>query len=61
MAAYATNALADYSVPPAGSGGNADVATALQKAAVYLRDARSTVEDDAYCLDRGGGAREGPA
>jgi CD109 antigen len=49
MAAYVTNALADYAYSPPGSGG-ADVTAALMKAAGYLRDARSVVNDDAYSL-----------
>ncbi|MBI4604848.1 MAG: hypothetical protein HY721_23035 [Planctomycetes bacterium] len=50
MAAYVTNALADYEYTPPGSGGNAQVAAALAKAAGYLRDRRTPVNDDAYSL-----------
>ncbi len=50
MAAYVTNALADYSYLPPGAGGNADVAAALARAAAYLAGARTTVNDDAYSL-----------
>jgi len=47
MAAYVTNALTDY----AEGGQPADeVLTAISQAAAYLRDTRSSVNDDAYSL-----------
>jgi len=49
MAAYVTNALADYALQPPGAP-SADVATAIDRAAGYLEDRRSTVNDDAYSL-----------
>ncbi len=49
MAAYVTNALADYVyLPPGGVSG--DVTTALSRAAGYLERNRTTVNDDAYSL-----------
>jgi CD109 antigen len=49
MAAYVTNALADYAYLPPG-GASADVTAALARAAGFLEASRSTAEDDAYSL-----------
>ncbi len=52
MTAYVTNALADYAVGPAADGSGADpsVLAAMGRAAAYLRDRRSMVENEPYSL-----------